>query len=327
MQKCATSGKHAYSNYTPGANGWLSNPNTISWHVRPMPTCWFIHVWFCKSWRGGQNARRWQWAFARWASHKWKYCGIEFSTFFRMQIQSRDNTLFWLQIPLSALIKNTTIFLFVSEKIYVFIVLKSSHDRPEQIMPTRGIEPGTFQIFGLTLSQTSYRCLSSIARMPLNIALSNNLNNLMFFLWDLWHSCQTLSAGPDRHPCQCPSHFLSEALPACVGPSIDQPWQAGKNHADPEPGTASLTFCRKTWIEQRACIGLNVTCGRCLTKCATLQAICQPPHSVEKTSATNIRLRVQVFSQHTLRKTHFLINASHCWSFAEGMTKETTGQG
>ena len=52
---------------------------------------------------------------------KWKCCGIESSAFFKLQ---------------------------------QYIVLMSSHDRREQIMPRPGIEPGTFQIFGLTLSQT-----------------------------------------------------------------------------------------------------------------------------------------------------------------------------
>ena len=42
----------------------------------------------------------------------------------------------------------------------------SSHDMREQIMPRPGIEPGTFQIFGLTLSQLIYRGPDATPQLP-----------------------------------------------------------------------------------------------------------------------------------------------------------------
>ena len=68
-----------------------------------------------------------------------------------------------------------TMFSFASRKKLCFVYVQSARI---ELAETRG-RTGDLQIFGLTLSKLSYRGLVSIARMSLNIALSDNLEGLI----------------------------------------------------------------------------------------------------------------------------------------------------
>ena len=144
----------------------------------------FYPCFVCQNLKGWSDCSALTMGFCKMGLAQMEILRNRIDSFFRMQIQNRDNTLFWLQISVAAL-KNIWQ--------YSSCVAKEDYVCWEQIKPRPGIEPGTFQIFGLTLSQMSYRGLSSIARMPLNSALSNNVNNWMFSVGSVAFLPSTLS--------------------------------------------------------------------------------------------------------------------------------------
>ena len=90
--------------HTPEAHGLLSNPNTISGHFRPIPSFCSINAFLPKV-EGVVRLLCVDNGLLQHVLRKWKCCGIESRAISKLQIQSRDNTLFWLQIPMAALNK------------------------------------------------------------------------------------------------------------------------------------------------------------------------------------------------------------------------------